>query len=193
MIPADAKTYDVLAYDPAGARALLTQPGCLGVGGREHRLSLEYLFPGLPHLPPIAAVLQQQWRRLIDLRTAAIMATLLNCVKGAETVYTGKARPEALAVKAPDDFTSKVELSAPVPLFVSLTASGNLTSVPRQAIEAAHSRGIKSSWTRSNPGGSTRIGDNNHFASPLNHERDMEKQDDGDTPIQGRHNSFPRL
>ena len=53
------KNVNVLSYDPQAARELMTIAGHRGGG----KLSIEYLFPTLPHSRPIAEILQQQWRR----------------------------------------------------------------------------------------------------------------------------------
>jgi oligopeptide transport system substrate-binding protein len=67
-VEVDGKTYDVLAYNPAGARKLLGRagfPNGLGPDGR--RLTIEYLFSSLPYSQPIAEILQQQWRRNLNI------------------------------------------------------------------------------------------------------------------------------
>jgi oligopeptide transport system substrate-binding protein len=53
------KKIDLLSYNPRAARELLTSAAY----GRGNKLSVEYLFPTLPHSRPIAEILQQQWRR----------------------------------------------------------------------------------------------------------------------------------
>jgi ABC-type oligopeptide transport system substrate-binding subunit len=63
MITMGARTYDVLAYDPAGARELLAQAGFPnGVDRCGRVLTLDYVFPQLPPSEPIAEIVQQQWR-----------------------------------------------------------------------------------------------------------------------------------
>src|SRR5207245_2555325 len=63
MLAMGARTYDVLAYDPAGARELLDQAGFPnGVDRYGRMLTLEYVFPQLPQSEAIAEIVQQQWR-----------------------------------------------------------------------------------------------------------------------------------
>ena len=54
----------------------------------------------------------------------------------------GKASPDALGVRALDDFAFQVDLREPAPYFLQLVASNQFFPVPRQAIESAGS-----SWT----------------------------------------------
>ena len=61
MITMGARTYDVLAYDPEGARELLAQAGFTnGVDRNGRMLTLEYVFPQLPQSEAIAEIVQQQ-------------------------------------------------------------------------------------------------------------------------------------
>jgi ABC-type oligopeptide transport system substrate-binding subunit len=63
------RNYDVLSYDPAAARELLAKAGFPnGIAPEGKRLSFEYRVPQLPHARPIAEVLQQQWRRNLNIR-----------------------------------------------------------------------------------------------------------------------------
>jgi oligopeptide transport system substrate-binding protein len=67
-VEVDGKTYDVLAYNPAGARKLLGRAGFPnGPGHDGRRLTIEYLFSSLPYSQPIAEILQQQWRRNLNI------------------------------------------------------------------------------------------------------------------------------
>lgn len=71
------KSYDVLSYDPAAARELLAAagyPNGLAPGGRP--LSIEYRFPILPDSQPTAEVLQQQWRRTLNIRLKLVKQEL---------------------------------------------------------------------------------------------------------------------
>jgi oligopeptide transport system substrate-binding protein len=64
IVQIGGRTYDVLSYDPAGARELLAQAGYQNGVGRDGRaLSFTYRFPNLPHSQPMAEVLQKQWSR----------------------------------------------------------------------------------------------------------------------------------
>jgi len=60
---------DVLSYDPRSARELLAAAGYRDGS----RLSVEYLFPTLPHSRPIAQILQQQWRRNLGVDVKLIL------------------------------------------------------------------------------------------------------------------------
>ncbi|MCL5743383.1 MAG: peptide ABC transporter substrate-binding protein [Acidobacteria bacterium] len=60
-------SYDVLAYDPAGARDLLAAagfPGGIAANGRRLRFSL--LYPSRPRSAELAQILQQQWHTNLD-------------------------------------------------------------------------------------------------------------------------------
>ena len=73
-VPIDGVTYDVLSYDPEAARALLAKagyPNGLNRDGRPFRF--EVLFPTLPHSRPIAEMLQQQWRRNLNVEPNLVM------------------------------------------------------------------------------------------------------------------------
>ncbi|SHH71558.1 oligopeptide transport system substrate-binding protein [Clostridium collagenovorans DSM 3089] len=83
-------------------------------------------------------------RRLIDPRTASEYSTFLNpFVKGAAEVtkMTGKSDEEIDAalknfgVTAPDDYTVKFDLKAPVPFFLQLSYFHSLKPVQKAAIE----------------------------------------------------------
>ena len=62
------------------------------------------------------------WRRLVDPRTGAQYADLLNVVRGAAAITRGTAAPGTLGVRAEDadDFT--VELTHPTPYFLGILA-----------------------------------------------------------------------
>ncbi len=59
----------------------------------------------------------EAWRHVIDPLTASPNAQQLLLLRGADQVIAGKAKPEALAVSAPDDRTLIVELAQPIPYF----------------------------------------------------------------------------
>jgi ABC-type oligopeptide transport system substrate-binding subunit len=73
-VPIDGATYDVLAYNPEAARALLSKAGYphgAGPGGRAFRF--EMLIPSLPHSRPIAEMLQSQWRSNLNVESNLIV------------------------------------------------------------------------------------------------------------------------
>lgn len=60
------KTYDVLAYDPEGARQLLARAGYPGgVGPDGHRLKIEFMGPAESARQP-PEIIQQQWRQNLN-------------------------------------------------------------------------------------------------------------------------------
>ena len=75
------------------------------------------------------------WRRLLAPDTGAEYASLLYIVKGAEEVNSGKAGPETLGVRAVDDTTLEVELTAPAPYFLAQLAHQTAFPVPKHAVE----------------------------------------------------------
>lgn len=62
------------------------------------------------------------WQTLVDPATASKYAFIMQPVKNAAAIARGALEPQALGVQALDDFTLKVELQAPTPYFVSMTA-----------------------------------------------------------------------
>ena len=60
------------------------------------------------------------WRREMDPATGAIYATILYPVKYAEAINKGEMKPEALGVKAMDDYTLQVTLNGPTTYFLEL-------------------------------------------------------------------------
>jgi ABC-type oligopeptide transport system substrate-binding subunit len=64
----DGRTFDILSYNPEAARQLLAKAGFPdGIGGNGRRLTLEYLFPQLPHSQTIAEILRQELRTNLNL------------------------------------------------------------------------------------------------------------------------------
>ncbi len=64
----DGKTYDVLSYDPAAARELLAKAGYPnGVGRDGRKLKVEILFNTLETHKQIAEIVQQQWRKELNI------------------------------------------------------------------------------------------------------------------------------
>ncbi|MGO0308505.1 ABC transporter substrate-binding protein [Endozoicomonas acroporae] len=74
-------------------------------------------------------------QRILKPETAAGYASLLYTIKGAEEYNTGKAGPEALAVKAIDDSTLEITLSGPAPYFIAQLAHYTAYPVPSHKIE----------------------------------------------------------
>jgi oligopeptide transport system substrate-binding protein len=73
-ITIDGAIYDVLSYNPEGARSLLAKAGYPNGMGRDGRpLSFEILFPTLPHSRLIAEMLQQQWRSNLNVEPKLVL------------------------------------------------------------------------------------------------------------------------
>ena len=88
------------------------------------------------------------WRRIVDPQTAApIGGFYLACLGNAEDIIKGAKPPNTLAIRALDEFTFQVELTAPTPSFLRVLWQSSLAAAPRQSIEAARRRGRESSWT----------------------------------------------
>jgi oligopeptide transport system substrate-binding protein len=80
------KNVDVLSYDPRAARELIALAGYR----KGHRLSIEYLFPTLPHSRPIAEILQQQWRRNLGVDVRLVLQEFRVWMQsGMELNYSG--------------------------------------------------------------------------------------------------------
>lgn len=62
------------------------------------------------------------WRALVDPATASKYAFIMEPVRNAAAITRGELSPQALGVRELDDFTLKVELQAPTPYFISMTA-----------------------------------------------------------------------
>ena len=75
------------------------------------------------------------WRRVINPDTASDYAGMLFYVKNAEAINSGKLTDlSRLGVRAIDDKTVRVELTAPTPFFLELCAFWALAVVPEKAI-----------------------------------------------------------
>ena len=75
------------------------------------------------------------WRRAINPDTASDYAGMLFYVKNAEAINSGKLTDlSRLGVRAIDDKTVRVELTAPTPFFLELCAFWTLAVVPEKAI-----------------------------------------------------------
>jgi oligopeptide transport system substrate-binding protein len=62
------------------------------------------------------------WRTVVDPKTASEYAFIMFPLKNAEKINKGEMKPDALGVKAVDDYTLKVEFEKPTGYFLSLTA-----------------------------------------------------------------------
>jgi ABC-type oligopeptide transport system substrate-binding subunit len=87
------------------------------------------------------------WRRVADPATAAPCAYLFQYLTHGEHVISGAKPPEALGVRAIDNFSLQVRLETPVPFLLKMLASRFFYATPRQAIDAARKRGAENSWT----------------------------------------------
>lgn len=88
----------------------------------------------------------QSWRRLLDPATGAEYSSQLFTVKGAEAFAMGKSSDfeASVGLRAVDDRTLVVELSAPTPYFLHLCGFYPLAPVPLHAITRHGSPG----WTK---------------------------------------------
>ncbi|WP_186644874.1 peptide ABC transporter substrate-binding protein [Fluviispira vulneris] len=75
------------------------------------------------------------FRRLVDPKTAATYAFMLNMVKNANKILEGKLKPESLGVKALDKHTFQVTLDTPTPYFLGLVAIPQLVPLRKDLIE----------------------------------------------------------
>ncbi|EHD21198.1 MULTISPECIES: peptide ABC transporter substrate-binding protein [Brenneria] len=77
------------------------------------------------------------WRRLVAPENSSPFAWFarLAGIANAEQIIEGKASPDQLGVTAVDDHTLKVQLSKPVPYFVSLLANFSLFPVHQATVE----------------------------------------------------------
>ncbi|TCS83573.1 peptide ABC transporter substrate-binding protein [Tepidibacillus fermentans] len=86
--------------------------------------------------PVTAHDFEYAWKRVLDPKTAADYAYQLFYIKNAEEYNAGKAKAEDVGVKATDDYTLEVELKAPTPYFLQLTAFYTLMPVNKKVVEA---------------------------------------------------------
>lgn len=125
----------------------LTPRAGLAESWREDADGLGWTFTLRPGLrwsdgaPIDAAQVRASWLRLLDPRTEAAYAELLDPVVGAEDIRRG--RPGELGATAVDARTLHVRLARPCPWFLSLCAFHALAPVPLHAIAAHGER-----WTR---------------------------------------------
>jgi oligopeptide transport system substrate-binding protein len=68
LVTVGGKTYDVLSYNPAAARELLAKAGFPNGMDREgRRINADILFTILPNIQGIPLILQQQWRKELNI------------------------------------------------------------------------------------------------------------------------------
>ncbi len=77
------------------------------------------------------------WRRLVDPATASPYSWFgqLMAIEGVDAVMAGDAAPDTLGVKALDDTTLEVKLSAPLPYFAQMVTSASTFPSPQWAVE----------------------------------------------------------
>ena len=86
--------------------------------------------------PITAKTVTDSWLRCLNPDTAAKYASLLTgIIKGAKEYNAKKAGPEAVAIKAPDEFTFQMTLEAPAPYALGMLAHYAFGIVPVHAIQ----------------------------------------------------------
>ena len=83
------------------------------------------------------------WRRLQDPATGAEYAYMLYPVKNAEAVNKGTAKPEEMGVRAVDDVTFEVTLTAATPYFLEMLSHQATYAISKANVEAKHADFIK--------------------------------------------------
>jgi oligopeptide transport system substrate-binding protein len=86
--------------------------------------------------PVTAHDFEYAWKRLLDKDTAAQYAYQGFYLKNGEAFNKGDVTADKVGVKATDDYTLEVELEAPTPYFLDLTAFANLFPLNKKAVEA---------------------------------------------------------
>lgn len=86
--------------------------------------------------PITAQDFEYSWLRAIDPELASANAYMLFNIKGAEDYNSEKASRESVAIKAIDDKTLQVELTAPAPYFIDLMAFHVFYPVPKHKVTA---------------------------------------------------------
>jgi oligopeptide transport system substrate-binding protein len=77
------------------------------------------------------------WKRALSPETASEYAYIMYAIKGSEAYNTGEnADPNSVGVKALDDKTLQVELTAPAPYFLGLTAFATFLPVKEEFVTA---------------------------------------------------------
>lgn len=87
------------------------------------------------------------WKRAIDPKTGSEYGPYMmnGVIKNAEKIATGKAKPDALGVKAVDEKTLEVTLEKPIPYFLSLMAFGTFLPQKEEFVKAKGKQYAKNS------------------------------------------------
>ncbi len=75
------------------------------------------------------------WRRLVDPQYASPYVFAAYPIRNGRAIADGQRPATALGVSAPDDYTVRVELERPTPIFAQLAAAWAFVVLPRHAIE----------------------------------------------------------
>jgi len=95
-------------------------------------------------VPITAHTVVASWLRFLAPETAAVYAYLPGMIiKGAEAYNAGEAGPEAVAIRALDDYTFQFELNGPAPYVLGMLPHYAFAVVPMHAIEKYGDQ-----WTR---------------------------------------------
>lgn len=86
--------------------------------------------------PVTAGDFEFAWKRVLNPETASQYANMLYVIEGAEAYNTGEGEVDAVAVKAVDDATLEVKLTAPVAYFPELVSHYTFMPVHQATVEA---------------------------------------------------------
>ncbi|MBS4456591.1 peptide ABC transporter substrate-binding protein [Tuanshanicoccus lijuaniae] len=85
--------------------------------------------------PVTAGDFEYAWKRVLNPETASEYSSLLYIIEGAQAYNTGKGKVEEVGVKAIDDKTLEVKLTAPVAYFLELIAHYTFMPVHQKTVE----------------------------------------------------------
>ena len=85
--------------------------------------------------PVTAHDFEYSWKRLLDKETGAEYEYQSFYIKNGDEFNAGKVSADEVGVKATDDYTLEVELVAPTPYFLDLTAFANLFPLHEETVE----------------------------------------------------------
>ncbi|MFK8243102.1 MULTISPECIES: peptide ABC transporter substrate-binding protein [unclassified Facklamia] len=86
--------------------------------------------------PVTAGDFEYAWKRVLNPETASEYASLLYIIEGAQAYNTGEGKEEEVAIKAIDDQTLEVKLTAPVAYFPELIAHYTFMPVHKATVES---------------------------------------------------------